>query len=61
MIWLVILFIVSLGALLFAAAGLAYHVWIQHRRLRQKQSAGTSTALDPGINPAKETEVELEP
>jgi hypothetical protein len=51
------LFIVSLGALLFAAAGLSYHIWIQHRRLRQKRSAVTGTALDP----AEETEVELEP
>jgi hypothetical protein len=61
MIWLVIAFLVSLGALLIAAAGLAYHVWIQHRRLRQKQSAAAGTALDPAINPAEETEVELEP
>jgi uncharacterized protein (DUF58 family) len=57
MIWLVIAFLVSLGALLFAAAGLLYHVWIQHRRLRRKLSAYAGTALDP----AEETEVELEP
>jgi len=61
MIWLVIAFLISLGALLFAAAGLAYHVWIQHRRLRQKQSAVAGTPLDPAINPTEDTDVELEP
>jgi hypothetical protein len=61
MIWLVIAFLVSLGALLFAAAGLLYHVWIQHRRLRQKRSVIAGTALDPAINPIEDTEVELEP
>jgi hypothetical protein len=54
MIWLVIAFLVSLGALLIAAGGLAYHVWLQHRRLRRKLSAASVTAIDP----AEETEVE---
>ena len=27
--WLLIVFLVSLGALLFAAAGVARHIWLQ--------------------------------
>ena len=57
MIWLVIAFLVSLGALLFAAAGLAYHIWLQRRKLRRKFSADAGAAHDP----AEEIEVELEP
>jgi hypothetical protein len=34
--WLLIVFLVSLGALLFAAAGAARHVWL-HRGKNRKQ------------------------
>jgi hypothetical protein len=61
MIWLVIAFLVSLGALLFAAAGLAHHIWLQHRKLRRMPSTGTDTAPDPALDPAEETDVEREP
>jgi hypothetical protein len=57
MIWLVIAFLVSLGALLFAAAGLAYHIWLQHRKLRRKLSADAGAAHDL----ADEIKVDLEP
>jgi hypothetical protein len=57
MIWLVIAFLVSLGALLFAAAGLAYHIWLQHRKLRHKLSADAGAAHDP----PEEIEVDLGP
>jgi hypothetical protein len=36
--WLMTGLLVSLGALLFAAAGLAYHVWSQRRSLRRQPS-----------------------
>jgi hypothetical protein len=41
--------LVSLGALLFAAAGVAHHIW-QHRLLLKRQAA----------EPAEETEIETE-
>ena len=61
MIWLVIAFLVSLGALLFAAAGLAHHIWLQRRKLRRMPMAGPGTAPDPALDPAEETEIEREP
>jgi hypothetical protein len=51
--WLMIGLLVSLGALLFAAAGLARHVWLQRRRLRHETAAA--------IDAAQETDVEVEP
>jgi hypothetical protein len=41
--WLMVVFLVSLGALLLAAAGMARHVWL---RSRQKQHARQS---DPAL------------
>ena len=38
--WLMIGLIVSLAALLFAAAGLARHIRIQHAKLRREPLAG---------------------
>jgi hypothetical protein len=32
--WLMIVFLVSLAALLVASAGVAYHVWQEHKRRR---------------------------
>jgi hypothetical protein len=51
--WLMIGFLVSLGALLMAAAGLVRHVWLQRRKHRLRALA----ALDA----AHETDVEVEP
>ena len=51
--WLMIGFLVSLGALLMAAAGLVRHVWLQRRKHRLRALA----ALDA----AHETAVEVEP
>jgi hypothetical protein len=51
--WLILGFLVSLGALLFAAAGLVRHVWIQRRKHRLRALA----ALDA----ARETDVEVKP
>jgi hypothetical protein len=37
--WLMIGLLVSLGALLFAAAGVARHVWLQRRQHRREMLA----------------------
>ena len=55
--WLMIGLLVSLGALLFAAAGLAHHIWLQHRKLLRKLSADAGAAYDP----VDEIEVDPEP
>jgi hypothetical protein len=35
--WLLIALLVSLGGLLLAAAGVARHVWLHRKRLKEKQ------------------------
>jgi len=45
--WLMILLLVSLVAMLVAAAGVARHVWQQHKKLREEPSADTGTAVFP--------------
>lgn len=49
--WLMIVLLVSLGALLLAAAGVARHIWLQ-RSLLKRHKAKTELA--------EETEVETE-
>ncbi|MGA2569730.1 MAG: hypothetical protein ABSF23_04360 [Terracidiphilus sp.] len=51
--WLVIVLLVSLGALLFAAAGVARHIWLHRARLRKLQTAA------PGL--AEESDQEAKP
>jgi HAMP domain-containing protein len=51
--WLMTGLLVSLGALLLAAAGVARHIWLQRRKQRREMLA----ALDA----ARETDVEIEP
>jgi hypothetical protein len=51
--WLMTGLLVSLGALLLAAAGVAHHIWLQ----RGKQRREMLEALDA----AQETDVEVEP
>ncbi|MGA3045075.1 MAG: hypothetical protein ABSD67_00505 [Terracidiphilus sp.] len=52
--------LVSLAALLFAAGGMACHIWTERSKLRRKLVAGKSsqTAPDQVFDPAEETEVE---
>jgi hypothetical protein len=38
--WLMIALLVSLGAMLFAAAGVARHIWLQRSRLQSSPDAG---------------------
>jgi hypothetical protein len=49
--WLLIVLLVSLAALLFAAAGLAHHIWRQRSRRGSESSAA--------IEPAEESEQEM--
>jgi len=48
--WLMILLLVSLVALLVAAAGVARHVWMQHKKLRQEPFPDTGTFPVPTQN-----------
>jgi len=48
--WLMVAFLVSLGALLFAAAGVARHIRLHHRQDRKRPA-----------EPAEETDSEPEP
>jgi hypothetical protein len=50
--WLMIVLLVSLAALLVAAAGLARHIWVQHERIRSKPAAGAGEAPDSDPDPA---------
>ena len=50
--WLMIGLLVSLGALLFAAAGLARHIWLQRRRLRREALAAAESPHE--IDPERE-------
>jgi hypothetical protein len=45
--WLMIGLLVSLGALLLAAAGVARHVWLQRSRLSSKPVVSASQPQDP--------------
>ncbi|MGO9318771.1 MAG: hypothetical protein ACLPXT_04980 [Terracidiphilus sp.] len=54
--WLLLVLLVSLAALLIAAAGVAHHIWAQRRRSRLKHSAGAGAAPDS----AEETDIETE-
>lgn len=50
--WLMIGFLVSLGALLLAAAGVARHIWLHHRKLRQKSLHDAHAVTDEiGLEP----------
>jgi len=54
--WLIICLLVSLVALLFAAAAMAHHVLMQRRALRRAARAG----VDPAIDSVEESEVKPE-
>jgi hypothetical protein len=54
--WLLMVLLVSLAALLIAAAGVAHHIWTQRARSRAMPSAGSGAV--PGL--AEETDIETE-
>jgi sialic acid synthase SpsE len=51
--WLMIVLLVSLGALLLAAAGVARHIWLQRTKPRDERSAA--------LEPAEESDLEVKP
>lgn len=55
--WLMIALLVSLGALLIAAAGMARHIWRSRAQIRSNQSNGSRIPLEAGDE--VETESEL--
>ena len=55
--WLLIGFLVSLGALLIAAAGIARHIWRHHAEARAPSPQEPAAALDL----LDETELEPKP
>jgi hypothetical protein len=58
--WMMIALLVSLAALLMAAAGMARHIWLHRCRLRSKPSKEALQALDSPGDPGEETSVETE-
>jgi hypothetical protein len=58
--WLLICLLVSLGALLLAAAGVARHVWIKHRELSGRTSRIPTLARSRVHEPADEIDIEPE-
>jgi len=58
--WLMIGLLVSLLALLVAAAGVARHIWVQHTKLRQKLPSGLEQNPDPDRSPGEISDVETE-
>jgi hypothetical protein len=59
--WLMIALLVSLGALLLAAAGLARHVWLQRAQLRSNPQAGpVPKSGHHAVDPADEIDQEIE-
>jgi flagellar basal body-associated protein FliL len=58
--WLMICLLVSLGALLVAAAGVALHIGRQHAKRRRKPPAGAEPAIYPTLDPAEESDPEIE-
>jgi hypothetical protein len=56
--WLMIGLLVSLGAMLFAAAGVARHIWLRRAHLHHKQVVSTEPAHNPRqgkIEPGEKT------
>jgi hypothetical protein len=56
--WMMIALLVSLAALLLAAAGVARHIWLQRSRLRSNSGAGPD--LNKGIKSAADTVDEID-
>jgi hypothetical protein len=49
--WLMIGLLVSVGALLFAAAGVARHIWLHRTQSHRRAIASTGRVLDLAPNP----------
>jgi len=57
--WLMIALLVSVAGLLFAAAGMARHIWLQRGRLRDQGAAGNLPGAPQAVDPVED--IELEP
>ncbi len=49
--WLVVVLLVSLGALLFAAAGVARHIWLRRGKPRREPSVAIGPAEESDLKP----------
>jgi hypothetical protein len=56
--WLLICLIGSVLALLLAGAGLARHIWLQHRKAGKKTPGNTGSPLGLGFEAAEEIDTE---
>jgi hypothetical protein len=61
--WMMIVFLVSIAALLLAAAGVARHIWLQRARLHSNPDAGpvAKRPSNHAIDPVDEIDQEIEP
>jgi hypothetical protein len=50
--WLMIGLLVSLGAMLVAAAGVARHIWLRRTKLHKKPVVSATQPNDPDLDPA---------
>jgi hypothetical protein len=55
--WLMIGLLVSLSALLLAAAGVARHIWLQRLRHSSKPALNATQPHDPSLDPVDETDL----
>jgi hypothetical protein len=53
--------LVSLGGLLFVAAGVARHIWLRRDRLRAKPPGIKNPSAGPVVDPVDDIDLELEP
>lgn len=58
--WLMIGFLVSLAALLVAAAGVARHIWLHRAQLRRNRAGALGLAVELPEEAEYETDVEIE-
>jgi hypothetical protein len=56
--WLMIALLVSLGALLLAAAGVARHILVQRAKLRRKPVAKSGQAPNTAFDPPEDADIE---
>jgi len=59
--WLMIALLVSLGALLLVAAGVARHILMQRKEIRRKLARRARLLKGRRLDPADDIDLELEP
>lgn len=58
--WLLIALLVSLAALLIAAALMTLHIWVQRAQFRSRPSSGAGQIFDAHPGQEEETDIETE-